>query len=434
MERFGHSFLLAHLNDERLQLSLPNSERHITIATEASAFARNDSEIPIALWNAEIEGWKSVLGASIPAPGATHLSTPLIDTKKDNPHIAYDILGLIYWMFCRKEEIGRTDLDRHSRFPAIASHAYRNNYLERPIVDEWLDILGQVIRHTWPGLKLKQHSFSIKLSHDVDNPSRYGFRSARSLLLSMGGDILKRGDLRAIVMGPWIRMRSSQTLHPRDPYNTFEWIMETSEQAHLKSAFYFIPDGTDPHDGDYQLGHPAIRRLMREIHDRGHEVGLHPSYETYRQPDLLCAEANYLRQIMKEEGIQQRLLGGRMHYLRWEQPTTLRAWADAGMNYDSTLGYADNVGFRCGTCFEYPAFDPIAQETLALRIRPLIAMESTVTAKGYMGLGTGTEARDKFLALKNACRQVGGCFTLLWHNSELLESKKRKLYKDILFG
>ena len=30
-----------------------------------------------------------------------------------------------------------------------------------------------------------------------------------------------------------------------------------------------------------------------------------------------------------------------MHYLRWENTTTLQAWDEAGMNYDSTLGYAD---------------------------------------------------------------------------------------------
>lgn len=55
-----------------------------------------------------------------------------------------------------------------------------------------------------------------------------------------------------------------------------------------------------------------------------------------------------------------------MHYLRWGHPTTLQAWNDAGMDYDSTLGYADSPGFRCGTCFEYPAFNPITQQQLAI--------------------------------------------------------------------
>ena len=121
-----------------------------------------------------------------------------------------------------------------------------------------------------------------------------------------------------------------------------------------------------------------------------------------------------------------------MHYLRWEQPTTLRAWADAGMSYDSTLSYADLPGFRCGTCFEYPAFDPVKQEILNLRVRPLIAMECTVMAPRYMGLGTGKAAYNKFKKIKDACRAVNGCFTLLWHNSQFDSEAERSLYEGIL--
>lgn len=62
--------------------------------------------------------------------------------------------------------------------------------------------------------------------------------------------------------------------------------------------------------------------------------------------------------------------------------------ADAGMSYDSTLGYADRPGFRCGTCFEYTAFDVVSDQPLSLRIRPLIAMDCTVIAERYLGLGS----------------------------------------------
>lgn len=76
-----------------------------------------------------------------------------------------------------------------------------------------------------------------------------------------------------------------------------------------------------------------------------------------------------------------------MHYLQWRHPDTLRAWNAAGMTYDSTLSYVDHAGFRCGTCFEYQAFDPVAQEALDLRLRPLIVMEGGVFGPQYMGLG-----------------------------------------------
>jgi hypothetical protein len=110
----------------------------------------------------------------------------------------------------------------------------------------------------------------------------------------------------------------------------------------------------------------------------------------------------------------------------------MRAWADAGMAYDSTLSYADRPGFRCGTCFEYPAFDPVTQEALSLRVRPLIAMECTVMAPQYMGLGPGDAALAKFMALKNSCRAVGGCFTLLWHNSYFIKDRDFIIYQKVI--
>ena len=432
-ERFGHAFTLQAQADGTLALGLPGAAGGIILDTDSATFTRANSQLPHTLWDAAAEGWQSELGTPLPAPGATNLPVPLITPTAQGLHVAYDILGLTYWMLSRQEEVGRTDLDEHGRFPATSSHAFKHGYLERPIVDEWLHVLGQVIQRTWPGIALAQRRFSIKVSHDVDAPSRYAFKSWKGIARAMGGDVLKRGDVGSAVFAPWIRLNSQTVLHRQDPANTFDWIMDVSERHGLKSAFYFICGRTVPSlDADYEPEHPAIRALMCRIHARGHEIGLHPSYGSYQKPEVIRAEAGRLRRIAREEGIEQPEWGGRMHYLRWEQPATLRAWADAGMTYDSTLGYADRPGFRCGTCFEYPAFDPVAGQALPLRVRPLVAMECTVMAPRYMGLGAGDAALAKFVQLKNACQAVGGCFTLLWHNSQFEGAAERALYEAVL--
>lgn len=430
-ERFGLTFTISVDVPCGLILSLSNAKRSITFATDPTTFTRADSNLPCTHWNAAAEGWQSVLGSRLPAPGAASLHTPLITPTDQGMHVAYDIFGLTYWMLSRQEEVGRTDLDEHGRFPATSSHAYKYGYLERPVVDEWLHILGQVIQRTWPGIALKQHNFSMKVSHDVDGPSRYGFRSVPALVRAMAGDVIKRRDFKSAMLAPWVRMNTRTQLHPADPANTFDWIMDVSEQNGLRSAFYFICGHTHPNDADYQPEHPAIRHLMRRIHQRGHEIGLHPSYGTYQKPQLIRQEADRLRKVCAEEGIAQSEWGGRMHYLRWEHPTTLRALADPGMTYDSTLGYADLPGFRCGTCFEYPAFDPVAQVALSLRVRPLIAMEYTILANEYMGLGSCDDALFKLMDLKTTCHAVDGCFTLLWHNSFFMSNINFILYKNL---
>lgn len=434
-ERFGHAFSLQPQAVGTLSLILSGSDRSITLTTDPTTYARSDSALPCTQWDAQDEGWHTALHSSLPAPGAEKLPTPLIATTSQGLHIGYDILGLTYWMLNRIEEIGRTDLDVHGRFPAVASHAYRHNYLERPIVDEWLHILGQAMERVWPGLTLKQHRFEMKVSHDVDEPSMYAFKSWKTIARMMAGHLLKRRDLKAFVTAPYVKIATGASLHPADPFNTFDWIMDVSEAEGLHSAFYFISGHTfADYDPDYEIDHPIIRNLIRRIHRRGHEIGLHGSYGTYQVPDLLRREADCLRRVCAEEGVEQNQWGGRMHFLRWEQPATLRAWDQAGMAYDSTLGYADRPGFRCGTCFEYPGFDPVACQMLHLRLRPLIMMECSVIEAEYLGLGTGQTALDRTLALKNACKSVGGIFTLLWHNSRCLSDEYNNFYKAIIVG
>jgi hypothetical protein len=429
-ERFGHSFTVIQEADALL-LTLPGSQSNIRFDTLQAVFHQSRSDFPCAQWQASVEGYKGPIENTVPAPSEDELPAPLIEIDEHGATIHYDILGLTYWMLTRLEEIGRTDLDSHQRFPATSSHAYKHGYLERPIIDEWLIILGQVIQRVWPGLELKQHEFSMKVSHDVDRPSRYGFRPLKHLVRAMAGDVLKYQNFKGALIAPWVRLTTKRQLHPADPFNTFEWLMDVSEANKLASAFYFICGRTHPSkDADYEPEHPAIRNLMRRIHERGHEIGLHPSYGTFQKPDLIKLEADRLKQICSEEGIQQSEWGGRMHYLRWEQPTTLRAWSDAGMSYDSTMGYADHPGFRCGTCHEYSAFDSVLQEPVNLKIRPLIVMEGTIFSPKYLGLEQ-SRAAERFSSLKVCCENVGGQFVILWHNSEFMFSNHSVLYEKI---
>jgi len=431
-ERFGHAFTLCKQADALL-LTLAGNESCIRFDQLQKIFHKSHSSFPCNHWQASSEGYTSPIEDILPAPSEVELPSPLIELTDNGATFHYDILGLTYWMLTRLEEVGSADLDEHGRFPAISSHAYKHNYLERPIVDEWLNILGQVIQRVWPDIGLKRHQFGMKVSHDVDHPARYGFANPKRLLRAMVGDIVKRKEYKNAMLAPWIRLNTRHKLHPRDPYNTFDWIMNQSEQHGLKSAFYFMCGRTDIiKDGDYEIEHPAIVDLMQRIHKRGHEIGLHPSYGTYQQPELIKNEAEHLKRVCAEVVIEQQQWGGRMHYLRWEQPTTLRAWADAGMGYDSTLGYADRPGFRCGTCHEYPVFDPVAKEQLFLRVRPLVVMECSVMAEKYLGLGATELALEKILEIKNRCITVSGCFTLLWHNSEFQKSTVCEIYQQVL--
>lgn len=432
-ERFGHHFTFSQADRNWTRIGVADRPGTIRIARDVATFTRADSDLRFTQWNGAAEGWIMPLGKPLPTPGVSCLPSPLVRKCSTGFTFYYDVLGLAYWMLSRQEEVGRRDLDYHHRFPSSASHACKHDYLERPIVDEWFDVLSQAMQKLWPDLPLTQHTFSMRVSHDVDSPSRYGFASFKQLLHLMASNAIRGYHRLNVLEAPLTWLGTRNKLYKNDPFNTFDWIMDHSERDGLKSAFYFICGRTNPElDAQYQPEHPAIRELMRRIHTRGHEIGLHPSYGAYKDPAIIVSEAKRLKQVCAQEGIEQAEWGGRMHFLRWDTPTTLYGWEQAGMTYDSTLSYADRPGFRCGTCFEYPAFDPVRKKMLNVRVRPLVAMDCTVMAERYLGLGSGDAAREKFLQLKESCRAVNGSFTLLWHNSELDTRQKRQLYASLL--
>lgn len=342
-----------------------------------------------------------------------------------------DVFGGAFFALTRYEEVVTPARDEHGRFPADASLACAASFLERPIVDEYVELLWGALRRIWPALRRKARAFRVHLSHDVDWPYSPRGASASQLVRLSVGDMLKRLDAE-LALKRWVQRAPSPEARAADPFNTFDFLMDASERVGLTSAFYFIPwNSLVGLDGEYTLQEPWIQRLMRRIHARGHRLGFHPSYSTMGDAERTVFEFLALRDELAKLGIAQSEWGGRQHYLRWCNPDTWRAWDHAGLDYDSTLGYAERPGFRCGTCTPYPVFDLQARKALRLRERPLVVMETTLLH--HLRLGHA-EAAARIAALADECRRFEGEFTLLWHNSNLSARQDKRLYLEVLEG
>jgi hypothetical protein len=351
------------------------------------------------------------------------------EQTNDHARLGVDIFGSIFFQLTRYEELVCSTRDEHGRFPAAASLAHAEGFLSRPLANEYVEILWTALAGLWPRLVRCERSSSERLSHDVDWPLHPALSAARAARAALG-DVVRRHD-GGMALTRLKAMRARRHAdHRADPYNTFDFIMDLSERRGLRSAFYFMSGRTDTRfDGTYSLEDPWIGALIRRIHERGHELGLHPSYATFRDPEAICAERDALLQRCERLGVEQAQWGGRQHFLRWENPTTWRGWEQAGLAYDSSLGFSMNPGFRCGTCFEYPAFDLLSRRRMGLRERPLVAME--------MGLfddpaGADREGLDTIAELRRRCELFGGDLTLLWHNSRLASRRERGLYTATL--
>lgn len=376
------------------------------------------------------------IGSILPEAKLCETKIPIIYSSKDsdivsfledNINLSLDIFGACFFFLTRYEEVVLNEKDEYGRFPYSSSLAYREGFLERPIVNEYVEILWSLMKRLWPRLERKQRHYAVIPTHDVDWPF-VGYKVPLTLVLrGTIGDVIKRRDPSLA----WKRL-GSRILHNRktDPANVFDFILSESERLGLRSEFYFIADHTAGMiDGVYSLMDPEIQSLMLQCVRREQVIGLHPSYNSYNRPVQIKHEKNLLLQTMEVLGIQQDTLGARQHYLRWQNPTTWQAYEDASLDYDTTLGYADVAGFRCGTCYDYPVFNLETRCMLRLRERPLIVMDMALEQDERKPI----EARiERVKTLSRACREFGGSLILLWHNSRLITDSQQAFYKEIL--
>ncbi len=384
-----------------------------------------------SLWDSGNEGF-FLTENFIQMPGKEQ-AEKIIKIEENFIQINYDILGLTYWMLCRCEEINpnKSILDKHNRFPSKASHSFLNNYLNRPIIDEWHMVLREITLLLWPGIKLVNLKFQLILSHDVDRPSSYLFISNKKFLYNSASALKRNKNFIEFLRQSKNRYLKKSFIDKKDTYNSFEKIMDISEKYSLKSTFNFMTGGKHIVDGHYKIKAPGIIRLIKNIIQRGHEIGIHPSYDSCKN-NTISEETNLLREALTENKIDYEINSSRMHYLRYKIEKTPNSLCEAGIKYDSTLGYSDNIGFRCGTSFEYPMFDPINQKEIGMNQLPLLAMEDAVLYKEYKGFEYTPEALNSFLEIKNKCKFVDGNFTLLWHNCHFNNLKDWEFYNDII--
>lgn len=346
--------------------------------------------------------------------------------------LALDVFGTCFYFLSRYEEAVIEEADCHGRFPSSASTLGKWGLLDRPIVNEYLEILWACAKQIWPNIIRKPRQFRCLPSHDIDWPFQFLDISWKIAALNSLRAI-KHGKAGSAVNWSWRYLCYRLGSLESDPYNMIRWIMEQSDERGLKSAFYYIPQQTHPElDPEDYLDHPNVMAQWKMIIERGHEIGVHPGYETYKSSEAIKEAAESIRNCLVDIGHSNENLGGRQHFLRWTTPDTGRHWEQAGLAYDSTLGFADAAGFRCGTCYEYPLYDVIERKSLNLREKPLLVMDCTVVDDQYMGLGLGQEAYDTIVSLKETCRKYCGDFTLLWHNQRFARSEEREFYTSIL--
>lgn len=333
----------------------------------------------------------------------------------ENTLVVYaDLVASAVFLLSRYEETLVSERDLHGRFQAKSSLLYKAGCLMRPLVDEYGSWLRAQLQSMGVGMQLPNTSLKITLTHDVDEP--FAHRSLKSLL---GG--IMRGETKTA----WYNFTHALE---QNSYYTFPWIVSQEAKLPFADKIYFMRMPLQPCQQDkpyvsYQS--KDMRALVALLKKNKVQIGLHASYFSGENPQKIGQE-----KIELETAIQQSITTNRYHFLRTCLADDMSYLADAGIKDDYTLAFADQVGFRLGTCRPVAFISPKTLKTGNLTLHPLTMMDATLFC--YMQLSLD-DAFKQACCLIETVRQYGGELVLLWHNTMLQPQQPSCLcYQKIL--
>jgi hypothetical protein len=318
-----------------------------------------------------------------------------------------DVVAGSFFMLTRYEETVVRSVDVFDRFPAEASVAYQEGFLQEPIVNQYAEKLLEMLRtagftgerRTWWGTA----PWAIALTHDIDQLHRFphgrppALAIARSLVGKAGAGTPRMANLLVDYVG-------TATHRKRDEYDCLEELAAWELSVGVHASYYFLGDSASGRfSADYGVGSTEVMAKMKTVARLGHEVGFHAGFWAYRDIERFHGELSRVRLA----GLP--IVGGRQHYLRWQTAATWRLWEAEDLSYDTTLGYSGAAGFRCGTCLPFNPYDIENDREMSISEWPLMFMDATYLSSWF----EGTKVLDR---MSQECQRYGGVLVLLWHN------------------
>ncbi len=335
-----------------------------------------------------------------------------------------DIVAAAFFFFSRHEEWTAEEGDQFGRFREADSLLGMRGETDRPVTAEYGAVLAAGLRARGYDVpqedRYEGRAAAAVMTHDIDYLSKFTpgllFRETVKNALFNRRRVPLSDRLRRL--GEYLRFFRRE----RDPYvYSILRMLEIEQQCGITASWLFKAGGRDKRDVSYRLSGARARMILDLLSGRGHDIGLHPSFNAHDDLPMLRGEAEKLRAALKhtpvrgsEQMPEWTPVSVRQHYLRFRYPVTWRNQVEAGFSVDSTLGFAEREGFRGGAAHPFLPFDLEAHRVLPIWEIPLTVMDGTLAH--YRGLDPDASA-VRIAQLLDITAAAGGTAVLLFHNT-----------------
>jgi hypothetical protein len=329
-----------------------------------------------------------------------------------NGDIRFDIFAASFYLISRYEEYLPHEKDLFGRYSHTNSLAFREGFLNQPLINIWLNEFRNVLAARYPDLQFKTKQFANVITYDIDIAYSY---------LNKGFKRNAGGTLRSILKGEWrLAFERWQVLAgiKKDPFDCYEWLDALHLYCRLKPYYFFlVARETSIYDKNVSTSDKRFRELV-EYYCATYNVGIHPSWQSGDDQSLLKEEIEWLEIIGDKE-----VEASRQHYVRFTLPETYRRLISTGIRKDFSMGYGSINGFRASVCSSFWWYDLLKEEPTSLCIYPFCFMDAN---SFYEQKQTPQQAFEELMKYYDAVKKVKGMLITIWHNHLLGTDKKTK--------
>jgi len=317
----------------------------------------------------------------------------------------FDIFAASFYLLSRYEEYLPHEKDEYGRYAYKNSLAWKEGFLDIPLVNYWLLEFKLALQHRYADLVFRYPAFKFVPTYDIDLAYSYLFKGSLRNLVAGGKELLT---------GRWRRLSERIAVlggRRPDPYDAYEWLDSLHLYCRMKPYYFFLVAAQRKGvDRNIPPSGPGLRELVA-YHAAGYRLGIHPSWRSGDNDRLLREEIEWMEQVTDNS-----ITRSRQHYIRFTLPHTYRRLLFYGIDQEFSMGYGSINGFRASVASSFYWYDLEREEETTMRIFPFCFMDANAR---YEQNFTPSQAMTELMHYYYHIRKVNGLMVTIWHNNFL---------------
>ncbi len=341
---------------------------------------------------------------------------PIFFSTSATKDVPFDMFAASFYLLSRYEEYLPHEKDEFDRYDHKNSLAYKNNFLDKPLIELWLQAFKQQVLFIDKELALIDPPYNFIPTYDIDIAYSYKYKSFKRTIGGYARD-LSKGKIGSLFGRFFSRIHLN-----KDPYDSYKLIEKTHAKNNLTGIFFFLVGENGPLDKNLPLSKKAMPTLINRLAENN-SIGLHPSYQSNEERTMVQAEREALRKVLN-----QKVKISRQHYIKFSLPETYEHLILLGFNQDYSMGYGSINGFRASTSMPHYWFNLKKNCSTPLRIFPFCFMECNSKFEQKQDIETTQKEIEYY---SNIVKQVNGTMISVWHNFSLGSDRLWKGWKAL---